>query len=88
VEGSIVSGVQTKLEPLLLAHMTLTIVKKWIRNEKVTAFQSEVKNSKKQTIEHYKGQFPNTQKKICILFCCYWRSKMICRTSDGAPIAL
>jgi hypothetical protein len=45
---------------------------KGIRNEKVTAPQSkkQVKNSKKQTTEHYKGRFPNTQKILCVLLCC------------------
>jgi len=48
---------------------TLKTHKKWNRIEKFTAPQStggqELK--KKQTIEHYKGWFPNTQKKsLCV----------------------
>jgi hypothetical protein len=48
--------------PPLAASDTLTIVTKWIKNEKVLAFQSKgAKNSKKHTIQHHKGRFPNTQ---------------------------
>ncbi len=43
---------------------------------------------KKTTTKHYKGEFPNTQKIPCILFCCYQSFKMICRTSSGALITL
>jgi hypothetical protein len=30
-----------------------------------------VENSKRQTIEHYKNQFPNTQKILYMLLYCY-----------------
>jgi hypothetical protein len=52
--GSIVSGVQTKLEPFLLAHLCIKTRQKQIRIEKVTAPKIErVKNLKIQTTEHY-----------------------------------
>jgi hypothetical protein len=47
-----------------------------------------VKNLKKQTTKHYKGRFLNTQKFPFMMLCCYQSSKMIFRTSGGAPIAL
>jgi hypothetical protein len=55
-EGSIVSAVQIKLEPSYW-HIwrTKNHQKKWIKIQKVTPPKIEgVKNSKKQTIKHYK----------------------------------
>jgi len=43
---------------------------------------------KKKTTQHYEGQFPNTQKIICMLFCCCQSSKMIYRTLGGISITL
>jgi hypothetical protein len=42
---------------------------------------------KKNTIEHYKGRFLNTYKVPSMFFFCYYSSNMICRTSNGDPIA-
>jgi len=42
---------------------------------------------KKKPIEQYKGRFLNTQKVPYMLFCCYYSSNMICKTSGGVPIA-
>jgi hypothetical protein len=43
----------------------------------------------KKTIEHYKGQFLNTQKfPFILVFFAIKVINMICRTSVGAPIAL
>jgi hypothetical protein len=41
---------------------------------------------RKKTIEHYKGQFLNTQKVPFMLFFLLSKFNMICRTLDGAPI--
>ncbi len=64
-EGSIVSGVQKKLQPLFLAaYDTLTIFEKGLEMRKLQPPKVKgVKNSKKQTTEHYQSQFLNTQKK-------------------------
>jgi hypothetical protein len=62
---------------------------RWNVIEKVMAAQSKGgQKLKKTTTKHYKGEFPNTQKIPCILFCCYQSFKMICRTSSGALITL
>jgi len=54
-EGSLVSGVQTKLEPSSWDISHTNNHSKLIRKEKVMAPQSKgVKNSRKQTIKHYK----------------------------------
>jgi len=34
-----------------------------------------------------KASFFNKKTIHCLLLCCYWSSKMICRTSTGTPIA-
>jgi hypothetical protein len=62
-EGAVVSGVKTKLEPLLLIHLTLTIIENRSKMRKIQLPQSKgVKNFKKQTTKHYKSQFSNTKK--------------------------
>jgi hypothetical protein len=74
-KGSLISGVQTKLEPLPFdTSDMLTIVKNELKLRKLLA--PKVKGSrtiqkKKQTIKHYKGWFPNTEKIPCMLLCCY-----------------
>jgi hypothetical protein len=69
-------------------NQTLKIVKNELEMRKLWPLKVKgVKNSKKTTptIEHYKGQgqFPNIQKKICMLLCCYESSQTICKTSGG-----
>jgi hypothetical protein len=52
-------------------HITLTILKNGLEMRKLKYLEvKRVKNSKKQTIEHYKDQFPNIQKILCMLFYC------------------
>jgi len=49
----------------------LKIVKNRIEMRKLQSPKGEgVKNSKKQSIEHYPGRFPITQKILCMLLCC------------------
>jgi hypothetical protein len=45
-------------------------------------------NSKKIKIEQYKRQILNTQKVPFMLFCYYYSSNVIGKTSGGAPIEL
>jgi hypothetical protein len=69
-EGSVVYAVPTKLEPLQFMH--LEIVKNKIELKKLWPLKiKDSKIQKKQTIEHYKGQFSNTQFFKNMLFCCY-----------------
>jgi len=72
-EGSIVSGVQKKLQPLFLAaYDTLTIFEKGLEMRKLQPPKVKgVKNSKNQATQHYQNQFLNTQKNPCMLLCCY-----------------
>jgi hypothetical protein len=57
-EGPVVFGVQTKLEPLLLAHLAHYKLSKQKRIEKVMAPQVEgVKNSKKKPLNAIKVGF-------------------------------
>jgi hypothetical protein len=63
-EGSIVSGVQTKLEPLLLGHLGIWCIKshkKNIRIEKVMAPKVERSRTQKNKSSQ-QNQFLNTQK--------------------------
>jgi hypothetical protein len=76
--------------PPLGTSNTLTIIKKQIRNEKVTTPQSK-RGQKLIRSNHWTIQrsIPNTQKKNhCMLLWFYWNSKMICKTSGGILIAL
>jgi hypothetical protein len=51
---------------------TLTIIENELEMRKLWPPKLKgVNNSKKQTIEHYKGCFLNTQKVPCVLFYCY-----------------
>jgi hypothetical protein len=73
-QGSIVSGVPTKLEPLLLMHPVqyksstneLELRQLWPPKEE------GVKNSEKQTVQHYKAdsQTPKKSPKKFVV-CCY-----------------
>jgi hypothetical protein len=46
--------------PLIGVFGALKIIKKWDKIKKIIALKvKSVKNSKIQTIEHYKGRFPN-----------------------------
>jgi hypothetical protein len=60
------------LKPSFSASNTPRIVKNGLQLRKSWPPKVKgVKNSKKQTIENYKGQFLNTQKVPFTLFCCY-----------------
>jgi hypothetical protein len=73
-ESIVVSGVQTKLEPLLRTHLTLTIVENELKYEKVMDPQSTRESrtqKKKQITKHYKGPLSNIQIIFCMLLRCY-----------------
>jgi hypothetical protein len=56
----------------LVASNTSTIVENIFKMRKLWPHKVKgVKNSKEQTTEHYKSQFPNTQNILYMLFCCY-----------------
>jgi hypothetical protein len=58
--------------PPLGALDTLTIVENRLEMRKLWPLKVKgTKNSKKQIVEHYKGWFLNTPKKLCMLFCYY-----------------
>jgi hypothetical protein len=66
-EVSIVSGVQTKLEPLLLTHLTLTIVENGLKMRKLRPPKLKgAKNSRNQTTEHYKGGPEHLKNSLCV----------------------
>ncbi len=51
---------------------TLTVIKNRLEMRKLQPSKVKgIKNSKKQTIEHYQNRFLNTQKISCMLLCCY-----------------
>jgi hypothetical protein len=71
VEGSVICGVQTKFEPLLLVHLAHYKAVKNILKLKVTGPQNrggqKLKKTNRQTLQ---SQFPNTQKIHYMLLCC------------------
>jgi hypothetical protein len=76
-------------KPPLGASDALIVLKNELETRKLRSPKVEgVKNSKKQTTEHYyKAGFLTPPKILCMLLCCYYSSKMICRTEGGTPIA-
>jgi len=74
--------------PPLGAFDTLTIVKKWLEMKKLWPCKVHGKNSQIETTKHYNGRFWNIQFFFIMLVCCYYSSKMICKTSGDAPVTL
>jgi hypothetical protein len=62
---------------------------KQIKNKRVTVSPKveAVKNWKETNHTTLESQFLSTPKILCMLLCCYYSSKMICRSKGGTPIA-